>query len=246
MDTDTLEYWRAVYTNASRSVLANTTIRHYLPSLIFSPDDAVTNDFLINLATAAIGNAWAHLIEGTNDLLADSVYYNVFPGEHYRLLRAITNILNPQIAVEIGTYTGMGTVAILQGLSKGSIHTFDVVPWNSFSSHLKPQYFSDGQVVQHLADVSSRAGFEQHRQILDEAELIFLDAPKDGQFEYRFLPLICGLEKMKRKLLILDDIKFVNMIDLWRSIKSPKLDISSFGHWSGTGLVDLSEGLLIA
>ena len=35
------------------------------------------------------------------------------------------------------------------------------------------------------------------------------------------------------------------MIDLWVSIESPKLDVSSFGHWSGTGLVDISEGLQI-
>ena len=51
------------------------------------------------------------------------------------------------------------------------------------------------------------------------------------------------LDKKKGKLLILDDIKFVNMIDLWRSVKSPKIDLSSFGHWTGTGVIDISEGL---
>jgi hypothetical protein len=35
------------------------------------------------------------------------------------------------------------------------------------------------------------------------------------------------------------------MIDLWRSIESPKLDITSFGHFSGSGLVDISKGLLL-
>jgi len=38
----------------------------------------------------------------------------------------------------------------------------------------------------------------------------------------------------------MDDIRFKNMIPLWRSITQPKLDISSFGHWSGFGMVDLS------
>ncbi len=32
------------------------------------------------------------------------------------------------------------------------------------------------------------------------------------------------------------------MIDIWRSIKSPKLDATSFSHWSGTGIVDISKG----
>ena len=51
------------------------------------------------------------------------------------------------------------------------------------------------------------------------------------------------LEPKTGKLLIMDDIKFINMIDLWRNIKSPKIDLSSFGHWSGTGVVDISDGL---
>ena len=40
-----------------------------------------------------------------------------------------------------------------------------------------------------------------------------------------------------------DEIRFVNMIDFGRSISSPKLDVIPFGHWSGTGLVDISNRL---
>jgi len=32
------------------------------------------------------------------------------------------------------------------------------------------------------------------------------------------------------------------MIDFWRSIRSPKFDATSFGHFSGTGVVDISNG----
>ena len=35
------------------------------------------------------------------------------------------------------------------------------------------------------------------------------------------------------------------MINLWNSIKSPKMDISSVGHWTGTGLVDISNGFIL-
>jgi hypothetical protein len=44
-------------------------------------------------------------------------------------------------------------------------------------------------------------------------------------------------------ILVLDDTRLLNMIDVWRLIRSPKLDLTSFGHWSGTGLVDMSAGL---
>jgi hypothetical protein len=30
----------------------------------------------------------------------------------------------------------------------------------------------------------------------------------------------------------------LNMIELWRNVQKPKLDLTSFGHWSGTGLID--------
>ena len=69
-----------------------------------------------------------------------------------------------------------------------------------------------------------------------------MDAPKDGIFEYKMSDQLAKLENKKGRLLVIDDIRFVNMIDFWRQISSPKLDATGFGHWSGTGLVDLSDG----
>jgi hypothetical protein len=31
-----------------------------------------------------------------------------------------------------------------------------------------------------------------------------------------------------------------NMLDIWYHLDKPKLDMTSFGHWSGTGLVQWS------
>jgi hypothetical protein len=59
--------------------------------------------------------------------------------------------------------------------------------------------------------------------------------------------LAAGLEPVSRpRFLLLDDIRLLPMVGLWRSIASPKLDLTSFGHWSGTGLVDVHEGLRMA
>ena len=46
----------------------------------------------------------------------------------------------------------------------------------------------------------------------------------------------------KPRWLFLDDIRFTSELLSWRRIQSPKIDLTSFGHFSGTGLVDISEG----
>ena len=94
-----------------------------------------------------------------------------------------------------------------------------------------------------LGDLSQDSFFNENFHILNDADIIFLDAPKDDRFEYEIAKKLERLEEKKFRLLIVDDIQFINMIDFWNNIKSPKLDISSFGHFSGTGIVDISSGL---
>ena len=36
--------------------------------------------------------------------------------------------------------------------------------------------------------------------------------------------------------MIFDDIKDLNMLRFWRRLAKPKLELMSFGHWTGTGL----------
>ena len=59
-----------------------------------------------------------------------------------------------------------------------------------------------------------------------------MDAPKDDSFEYKMAKQFKKLKNKSKKILILDDILFVNMIDFWRKIKSPKIDATAFDHMS--------------
>ncbi len=241
-----IETWRKIYTKAARKVFDRKKTRHFEPSIIYAPNEVKPNDFLINLISKALLIAWAEEIDAVNPDLTDGVYCNIFPGEHYRLLKAIAKILNPKKIVEVGTYTGMGARALLQGQSQGSVYTYDIFPWTHFESHLTQKDFDNGKVIQILADLSNQAEFDKNLDLLNEAEIIFIDGPKDGVFEYQLLPLLKRLKPKENKLLILDDIRFVNMVDLWISIQSPKLDASSLGHWSGTGMIDISQPLKLA
>lgn len=229
-------------------VPVKTKIRHTVDTLACSlDDDTPPNDWLIELSSKTIRTAWRSKINATSTHpLNDAMFFDVFPGEHYRLLKALAKELNPKVVVEIGTYTGMGTFSLLQGLSEpGIVHTYDIIPWHQLPTHLSDEYFTSGKVTQHLANLAEPETFKQNLAILESADLIFCDGPKDGIFEYNFIASLTELNPKQSRLLMLDDIHFKNMIDLWRSIESPKLDMSSFGHWSGTGLVDISNGLKI-
>ena len=45
------------------------------------------------------------------------------------------------------------------------------------------------------------------------------------------------MELKKECIVMFDDIRMWNMIKIWRDIKRSKMDLTSFGHWSGTGMV---------
>jgi hypothetical protein len=240
-------FWRKIFKIVSGKVLNNNDIRHYKPSLIYSPEDLQASNFLIDLTSSVIKTAWGHELNCGKKDLADSNLLNVYPGEHYRLLSAVVKFMQPSAVVEIGTWTGLGTLAISSGMSHGTVHTYDILDWDKMPmpTHFEKSDFVGGTINQVIGDLSEDVFFENNKSILNSADIIFLDAPKDGIFEYKMLSQIAKLDRKENKLLILDDIRFVNMIDLWRSISSPKLDVSSFGHWSGTGFVDISKGLKV-
>lgn len=243
-----LEYARAINETLSRRLLRDNKIRDVRPSLIFSLEKSKTSDYLIQISADAMRMASKISLKCGKKNLPDSKFLNEFPGEHYRIISSIVNITNSTKVVEIGTYSGLGTLSIKAGFQKsGIIKTFDIIEWDKLNveSHFVKNDFIDGSIEQLIGDLSDKNFFNNNMDILNDAEIIFMDAPKDDRFEYKMINQLTKLSKKNNKILILDDIKFINMIDLWRNIKSPKIDISSFGHWCGTGIVDISNGLEI-
>ena len=220
-------------------------IRHFEPSIIyFLKKDPVLNEFIFNLFNNASNFAFSEKIKNIDNKLKDSQFYNTFPGSHYRILNGIVKFLNPKLVIEVGTYTGMGTFALSQNLN-GEIVSFDIIDYKNFETHLNDEFLKKNKFKQYLSDLSEKTEYDKHYQLLNSADIIFIDAPKDGKFEYKLLENMTNLKNKENKILILDDIKFMNMINLWNSIKSPKMDIVSVGNWTGTGLVDISKGLVL-
>ena len=165
---------------------------------------------------------------------------NVWPGQHYRLLTALVALLRPRTVIEIGTATGMSALAMKMALPEdGKIVTFDVVPWQEYrGAVLQADDFADGRLEQRLDDLSTPAGWQKNADLLERAEFILVDAQHNGVQERNFLRGFDEIGLASGPIVMFDDIRLWGMLAFWREIERPKLDLTSFGHWSGTGLVD--------
>jgi hypothetical protein len=197
---------------------------------------------LLQLSMKAIeAAAKSDLTDISSRFLHSPVYSEIWPGEHYKLLAGLINAMKPKVVIEIGTATGLSALCMKKFMPKGGkITTFDIVPWQKYpNSHLIPDDFSDGALIQYVGDLADSSAIEMHRSLLQEANLIFIDAVHDGRFERKLLENLQQIAFQKKVYLLFDDIRVWNMLKMWRDIRFPKIDLTSFGHWSGTGLVEL-------
>ncbi len=220
-------------------------VRHAEPTLLLCMDDEPIrpSQRLYDLAAqlAAETPKAMHPILSTRQG-GTPPWYNVFPGEHYHLLTTICRVLAPKTVWEFGTDSGLGTVAILEGLPPGGhIFTVDIDPISSRNRPwLTDQDLASGRVTQIISDMKAPQLFCKYQQELAEAELLFVDGPKDNFTEHAFLEQLARVPFRRSPIVMFDDIRVMNMLRTWRGITRPKMNLTSFGHWSGTGLIDWS------
>lgn len=226
-----------------RRVNLGVRARHVELSALASMDDEPVgpSDRLLDLAEAAIRCARTVSMEAVSSRINDGPRWpDVWPGEHYKLLAALVSVSGAKRVVEIGTFQGYGTLALREALPPdGRLTTFDVIPYREISGHIfQPADFADGRIEQVIADLTRDDAFARHRDVLRDADLVFADAAKDGHQERVFLKRFDEVAFTHAPVVIFDDIRVFNMLQIWRDVDRPKLDLTSFGHWSGTGLVD--------
>lgn len=237
-----LDLWSAterLYRSCRCSPLS--AVRHAEVSGVLSLDDSpgAPSASLLDLAEAVIHTTRTidlHCLDGRR--VPDLVH--LWPGEHYRLLAAILRHVQAKSVVEVGTFTGLSALAMLTELpSDGTLVTFDIVSWKrTEGAFLRDSDFADSRLTQVIADPASPAAIATFAPLFQKAELIFIDGPKDGVFEGRLLAHLDTIGLRPGTLLVFDDIRKWNMLATWRRIAQPKLDLTSFGHWTGTGLVE--------
>jgi predicted O-methyltransferase YrrM len=165
----------------------------------------------------------------------DREYVLLWPGEHYRLLAGFASAMQPVLAIEIGTWQGAAAAILAEKSSR--VVTFDIVPLNRIPGAIVDLVDRYPNITQVVSDLMSEENRIAHGDLFREADLVFVDGPKDGVFEPAVVPKILGMMR-PGSVMILDDIRFAGMQDLWRSgINYPRIDLGSFGHSSGTGVV---------
>ena len=224
-------------------------VRHVVPSICLSVDDDPAAQSFSHWPLICKAVLYASKVH----LDIDNPFANAFPGDHYRLIAGLLSVLDNEGGVhnivDIGTHYGTGTRVMLDFAPQAKVTTFDVTGWNEFpTTFLTESDFASngGRLTQYLENLQHDDVFDRHQQLLLDADFIMCDGPKDGSFEREFIKKLSTLSFSKKpRFLFLDDIRFESEIPLWRLIQSPKVDLTSFGHFSGSGLVDISDGLIL-
>ena len=158
----------------------------------------------------------------------NSRYFDLEAGkEHYRLLAWLSLQLEKnEIIYDIGTYLGFSAVALSYNRTC-KVKTYDIAN-NIPDHHINPKDRSN--ITFFLENIL-------HSDLsIKESQLIMLDTFHDGVFEKEFFDALVRIGY--KGLLVCDDIHLNTEMKLfWESISLPKIDVTSVGHWSGTGIV---------
>ena len=110
-------------------------------------------------------------------------------GEHYKLINSLCKSLEIQKVVEVGTFTGMSALVWL--LNEVTLTSIDIVPWNNFNETvLNDTIISNANFDQKILNLMDSDRFMEMTTEFIGADLIFLDGPKDGNFEQKNCPEI--------------------------------------------------------
>lgn len=212
-------------------------------SMILSKHDepSSASDSLIRLSLKAVEKALQVKLDDIATRLDKPPYYpNIWPGEHYKLLAGFVQALEPKMVIEIGTATGLSALCLKKYLPEdGKLISFDIMDWQELDGNLlTPDDFADGRLEQYADDLSDIKVLNHYKEHLQCADLIFIDATHDGLLEKQLLENFKQVLFQTNPYILFDDIRVWTMLKMWREIEMPKIDLTSFGHWSGTGLVE--------
>jgi len=173
-----------------------------------------------------------------NQLKPDYIkfYHGTSGQEHYKLLSYLSNLYNNSLILDIGTYLGLSSMA-LSNNKNNTVITFDINELNINKNY--PSVKDVKNIVYMVENIlDNKAKFYD---MVKKSNIIIMDVdPHDGVQEPLFMDVFkeAGFEG----ILILDDINLnKSMNDWWNSISYEKYDISKYGHWSGTGLVNFNK-----
>lgn len=153
--------------------------------------------------------------------------------EHYRLLRYLSSKVNSHI-IEIGTHCGSSAFAMSMD-TRHDVITYDIIDIkNNNRSTPKNVIYKMGEFMDDF----------ENRELILSSKMIFIDAPHNGEYES-----IC-YEWLKSNnyngIVVWDDIHLnEDMKVFWENVTDKKIDVTKYGHITGTGIINLSNDMEI-
>lgn len=160
--------------------------------------------------------------------------------EPYRLLYYFASLFNDSIIIDLGTSNGASAIALSHNKTN-QIFSFDI------SDRCQTSFLQNENKFENMPSFSNvdfivTEDFRKYLGIILKAPFIYLDIAHDGIWENILLELL--VKYNYKGIMIMDDIhEFPEMKKIWNSLSFNKLDLTKYGHWSGTGLIDFNSNL---
>jgi hypothetical protein len=189
----------------------------------------------IKLDVESINNVDLSLHEKFCEWTPNSKYFQLPPGqEHYKLIAYLASQIDGNVILDIGHYQGMSSIALAHNPMK-IVKSYDI------ANCLPPQ--EHGKLTSmNLPNVALSVGTEyvyKIPELVEDCSMVVLDIDHNGVTETLLLREF--VKAGFKGIMICDDI-YLNdaMKRFWNGVTLEKHDISKYGHWSGTGLINFA------
>ena len=159
-------------------------------------------------------------------------FYENSGTEHYKLLAYLSTLVDNETILDIGTYQG-GSALALSYNSNNKVISIDIKYQVETNIDLDNIDFLEGDILRS----------EDGAELIKSTNFILYDTVHDGDTELEFHNYL--LDTNWGGICLWDDIKYrwtgairEGMQSFWNSIDdNQKMDLTKYGHWTGTGLV---------
>jgi predicted O-methyltransferase YrrM len=177
------------------------------------------------------------------EYLVTPTYYELKSGQQeYRLYSYLSTFINGTIILDLGTSHGTSAVALSHN-NNNKVISYDIVDCITNKNHTIYQKDNIEFRIKNVLD-------DLTRDLLSKVKIIMIDIDHYGEMEKNIIDKLAELNFSG--IIILDDLfnhpdQIINesMKNLWDNIKYKKIDVTKYGHWSGTGIVFMNTDISI-
>jgi len=174
------------------------------------------------------------------DFLVDKNYYDLKSGQQeYRLYSYLSTLFNNITILDIGTYNGRSAVSLSHN-ENNKVISYNI---NDDIKDVHHKIYTKSNIEFRIKNVLD----DLDKEFLKDVKIILIDIDHFYTIEKMMI------DKLKELgydgIILIDDIihpspkEFEAMQKLWNEIQDEKYDITKYGHWSGTGLINLSKDI---